>query len=171
MADVSRGCNVVKIASVPFQRGFTLVELVVTLVLVGIIAAISGPLFFRKETFDEYGFYNETLAAVRYGQKLAAATCSGVHVRLTATGYSLFRAAAAPANGCNIPCTDPGTAIAVANPSDPSNNFAKTAPTGVAITPVDVVFCPAGNTLAGTNATISVGSKQFTIWGATGLVR
>ena len=153
------------------SRGFTLVELVVTLVLIGIIAAMGGSLFFSKQTFDQYGFYNETISAVRYAQKLAVGTCSAVRVQLTANSYGLFRAAAAPAGGCNIPCTDPGTGTPVTNLTDPARNFSNTAPSGVAITPANIVFCPLGNTLGNVDANVAVGGQAFKVWGITGFVR
>lgn len=153
------------------SRGFTLVELVVTLVLIGVMAAMGGSLFFSKQTFDQYGFYNETISAVRYAQKLAVGTCSAVRVQLTANSYALFRAAAAPAGGCNIPCTDPGTGTAVTNLTDPTRNFSNTAPSGVAISPANIVFCALGNTLGNVDANITVGSQAFKVWGVTGFVR
>ena len=39
------------------QQGFTLVELVLTMVILGIIAAVSLPKFFNQSTFDERYFY------------------------------------------------------------------------------------------------------------------
>jgi MSHA pilin protein MshC len=159
--------------------GFTLVELVVTLVLIGIVAAIGSSLFFSRQTFDQYGYFNETIAATRYAQKLAVGSCSPVHVRYTAGGYALFRAAAAPASGCQVPCIDPGTTTAVTSLTDSSTTFSRAAPSGIVLTSpsgtaiggsVDVVFCPLGNTLGVADVEIGVGSNKFNIWATTGFV-
>jgi MSHA pilin protein MshC len=53
--------------------GFTTVELVVTLVIVGILAAIAFPRFQDNTAFTQRGFYDEVKAALRYAQKLAIA--------------------------------------------------------------------------------------------------
>ncbi|MCZ2173851.1 MAG: prepilin-type N-terminal cleavage/methylation domain-containing protein, partial [Burkholderiales bacterium] len=53
--------------------GFTTVELVVTLVIVGILAAIALPRFQDSAAFTQRGFYDEVKAALRYAQKLAIA--------------------------------------------------------------------------------------------------
>lgn len=53
--------------------GFTVVELVVTLVIVGILAAIALPRFQDNTAFTQRGFYDEVKAALRYAQKLAIA--------------------------------------------------------------------------------------------------
>lgn len=53
--------------------GFTTVELVVTLVIVGILAAIALPRFQDSTAFTQRGFYDEVKAALRYAQKLAIA--------------------------------------------------------------------------------------------------
>lgn len=155
-------------ARVSRAGGFTLVELVVVLVVIGVLAATSAPLFFSKPVFEQSGFFNETLAAVRYAQKLAIATCSPVRVNITPTGYALFRAAGAPAN-CNNPCTVAGTASPVVDPADLGRNFARTAPAGITLSPTtDILFCPLGN--ANADVTVGVGTQQFRVWGVTGFV-
>jgi MSHA pilin protein MshC len=53
--------------------GFTTVELVVTLVIVGILAAIALPRFQDNTAFTQRGFSDEVRAALRYAQKLAIA--------------------------------------------------------------------------------------------------
>ncbi len=53
--------------------GFTTVELVVTLVIVGILAAIALPRFQDSAAFTQRGFYDEVKAALCYAQKLAIA--------------------------------------------------------------------------------------------------
>lgn len=150
------------------RTGFTLVELVVTLVIVGALAAVSAPRFFSKQTFENAGFFNETLAAMRYAQKLAVSTGCSVRVTITAGGYSLLRSAAP--GSCN---TAPFTA-AVTDPSDPTRAFARSAPAGTTLSPAtDVVFSPLGDATiggAGVNQTFTVAGQQLRVWFVTGYV-
>ncbi|NBB91644.1 MAG: prepilin-type N-terminal cleavage/methylation domain-containing protein [Gammaproteobacteria bacterium] len=62
------------------QRGFTLTELVIVLVLVGILAAFVVPRI-DIEGFERQAFASELTNALRYAQKSAIA--SGCHVRAT----------------------------------------------------------------------------------------
>ena len=64
--------------------GFTLVEMIVTLIIVALIAAVAGPRFFSLSAFQESGFYDETVSAVRYAQKYAVASGCTVRVQTTA---------------------------------------------------------------------------------------
>ena len=63
-----------------------LIELVVTMVLIGILAAVALPRFFDATAFHSRGFYDEVIQAARYGQKLAVA--SGCDVELSIAGGS-----------------------------------------------------------------------------------
>lgn len=55
------------------QRGFTLVELIMTLVIVGIIAVVVAPRFFDSNVFRSRGFADQVQASLRYAQKVAIA--------------------------------------------------------------------------------------------------
>ena len=70
-------------------RGFTLVELVVTLMLIGIVSAIGVSRFFDRAPFDVAQFSDQTRAMLRYGQKLAVAQRRVVFVRVSSSNLAL----------------------------------------------------------------------------------
>jgi MSHA pilin protein MshC len=83
------------------QSGFTLVELVVVIMIVGILAVAAIPRFFDRSTFDSRGFYDETLAALRYAQKTAIAQRRNVCITFAVNQVAL---SIANASGGNEAC-------------------------------------------------------------------
>jgi MSHA pilin protein MshC len=71
------------------ERGFTLIELVVVIILLGILAAFAIPKFFNLDVYRDRAAYDEVAGAIRYAQKLAVASGCPVQVVLTANGYFL----------------------------------------------------------------------------------
>ncbi len=55
------------------QRGFTLIELIMTMVVMGVLAAVAIPKIFDVSVFDARGFHDQTLAYLRFAQKTAVA--------------------------------------------------------------------------------------------------
>jgi MSHA pilin protein MshC len=96
--------------------GFTLVELVVTVFVLGIIAAFAVPRFAARSTFESRGFYDRATATVRYAQKLAIAQRRPVFVCVNAP--SVGDISVSYAAGCAAQIADTtGVALRVPAPS------------------------------------------------------
>jgi len=82
------------------QRGFTLIELVMVLVLLGILAVYAVPRMINTGDFYARGFHDQSLAYLRYAQKTAIAQRRTVCVTLSSSGISLSMASTAGSNTC-----------------------------------------------------------------------
>ena len=105
--------------------GFTIVELIATLIITGILALAVYPRFVNRQTFDTRGFHDQTLAMLRYGQKVAIAQRTSVFFNTNATGTTLCLTYVA-----NPTCN---TTNAVLHPADRAP-FIRTVPSGVTVT-------------------------------------
>lgn len=90
--------------------GFTLVELVMTMIVVGILAVAVLPRFADVGVFEARGLRDETLSLLRYAQKSAVAQRRAVCVTVNPTGISLnIDTATIPDGSCDGPLTLPVT--------------------------------------------------------------
>jgi MSHA pilin protein MshC len=109
--------------------GFTVVELIVTIGVIALLAAIVVPRFVGPDSFRTRGFYDAAKSIVRFAQKTAIAWRREVFVCVTAASVSAGTAA-----GCATPIVNPVT-------GDP---LSANAPAGVTLTPAAFSFDGAG---------------------------
>jgi MSHA pilin protein MshC len=64
------------------QVGFTMIELILVILLVGILGALAGPRFFERQSFETRTFQDQTQFLLKYAQKMAIAQNRPVYVRL-----------------------------------------------------------------------------------------
>jgi MSHA pilin protein MshC len=80
-------------------HGFTIVELVTVMVILGLLAAVAMPRFFQKDSFDARSFADQNVSMLRYAQKLAIAQNRPVFILLNGSRIALcFSAACEVAN-------------------------------------------------------------------------
>jgi MSHA pilin protein MshC len=143
-------------------RGFTLIEMVVVIAILGLLAAVIGPRFIGRDAFASRGFFDEAQSVVRYAQKTAIAWRRPVYVCVTATAVS-----AGTASGCGTLLVHPvgGTPLTT------------TAPSGVTLTPGNFSFDGAGRPNPNAQVTIAITStiagdtaRQIVVEAETGYV-
>lgn len=137
-------------------EGFTLIELVVIILVLGILAAVAAPKFFNLSGYQERAAYDEVAGAVRYAQKLAVASGCEVLVDLSANSYALQQHA--------TDCTT-GSFVTISGHPITANNFS-----GVTLSssPSGFIFDSLGRSSSA--ATISIGSYSFNVIAETGSV-
>lgn len=144
------------------MRGFTLVELVTSIVILGILAAAIGPKFFDNQSFSERGYADELAAALRYAQAVAVASGCGVAVTINAAGYQAMQPANTPP-GCTGGWTRPVMRV-------DGGTLAGTAPSGITLPATQIVFDLQGHIVGGPPPSLSTGGFMLSIDAVSGLV-
>lgn len=147
------------------EHGFTLVELIVTMVIVGILAVAVMPRFASTTVFDERRFYDATLAILRYAQKSAVAQRRTVCVSFGANSSITLTIDTNFNDGGTCPTDLAGPAGGAPHTLTP--------PAGVAFTavPANFTFLPSGSASQGQVLTVGgMAATPITVVAATGYV-
>ena len=145
------------------SAGFSLVELVTVIVLLGILSIVALGRFTGGDAFAARGFFDDTVSAVRFAQKLAISNGCHVRVVITANSYQLLQ---------RDNCLTGAFTVNVANPANRSASYANAnAPAGYALTAGDITFDARGLRLEpGSDFSLSGTSYSFRVHASTGFV-
>lgn len=149
-------------------RGFTIIELVVLISIIGIVAAVSAPRFLAMSDLRAVQAHRQTLSDLRFAQRRAASSGCPVQVDFDASGYSLTQR-----TGCR---SGPFT-MAVQDPASGAASFLVGYGDGLVVSSsVDPLIFDARGRVTDTSGTVStanilVGSRAAQAVGESGLIR
>jgi MSHA pilin protein MshC len=145
-------------------RGFTLIELIMVIVILGVLAVFAAPRIINSDDFNARGFHDETLSLLRFAQKTAVAQRRTVCVTLADAGVSMYMDTSTPPDGA----CDASPAVAL--PNTPRGGKGLTAKVdGTVVTAFQFTSLGSTNQAANVDITIT-NSSAITVETGTGYV-
>ncbi len=141
------------------SRGFTMVELIVVICVMGIMATLAMTRSVDRTALHEKGFRDQLAAMLRHARKLAISQQRNVCVLLGPAQVSAVYAAGAVCNPA-APVAEPGNA----------SPFVLAVPAGVVLAgPASVSFNASGQPSPNADQVINVGTQVLTVSRETGI--
>ena len=144
------------------QHGFTLVELIMIMVIVGIMAAMAVPRFFDADIFRSRGFADQVQASLRYAQKMAIAKRRYVCVDFGANSVTLTYDPIAPGTAHQVMAACPGGS-ALASPGGEASYSISSSNASFSATPAAFYFDALGRPSFAANQTVTVNNAPDSI--------
>ena len=146
------------------HNGFTLVELVMTLVLLGILSAYAVPKFAAKTDFSSHFLFDDVLNAVRFGQKLAVVTRCPVKISIHSNQFILKRPASRA--DCIVP---QNFTLDVTNPGSGESTYSGSE-SNISLTAIPASFYFTAGGTASADVTLNIAGKTISVISSTGYV-
>jgi len=131
--------------------GFTFVELIVVILLIGILSAFVAPRFFDDDTFKARGLADEIVTAIRHAQRLSMTRGQNHEIIITTSSYTVRRS-----DGTNV------------RHPDGSATFSKTFPPNLVTTNKTIDFDQLGRPIPNSQESIEIPPFTITVEQETG---
>lgn len=138
------------------NKGFTLVELIVVILIIGILSISIAPRFFGVSSYESRRAVDELLTALRYTQQMAMNRGGNIRFVLTANDYTVELT-----DGTQLRSPDGSRHPTCGTPICYKKDLE-----GVSASTVTIIYDSLGRPNAG--QTITIGSKQIKIEAETG---
>ena len=155
------------------SSGFTLIELITVITIIGVLAVVDGPRFASSDVYEERTFLDDLSAALQYARAKAAGSGCITQVDFTSSGFTV-----SVDSDCNS--SNGFAATAVTNPGDYTTGFSERAPlpsgSSYVATVDPILFDGRGRAMnsalnvLSAAAQVTVGGTVITVEGATGYV-
>lgn len=145
------------------SRGFTLPELVVVMIVLGILAAYAAPRFTGRHGFEGRGFSDQLQVLLQDARRTAVAQRRQVCVVVAGAAVSVSKSAFS-GDACNTSLAHPNA----------SGDYILAIPDGVVLAPMQLNFDPLGRLSPTTSVTVNVSGQEggftLTVEGESGYV-
>jgi MSHA pilin protein MshC len=160
--DVSLGSTITRPTGRVFvSKGFTIVELVVTIIILGVIASVAGPKFFGTSSYEAMGFSQTLSTSLGYAQKLAMNTGCNTRVVVASGSMMLYQG--------NSACADATLIRPVVRVT--GGDFSESIPGGLSVDSFDLYFDARGRPHEYADSSLVTSTKVINVDGGSRLVK